>query len=241
MEPRFDDAQLLAEITASPPRHLKRIKAELLFVDETYLLHYQENGKDTYKYLSPDTLREAFNNQPFDSGWLTPEVLRHGSNRYGTWAVLFIRAQRHCLQFDDEQWCLPLPALVFMGHHQSYWLWAIKNTGFSPNAQAFHAPLPNVNASPAGRICWGQNKPPVATLDTIKKAWELFIRSPFTSHYANHKSQQCPHNIIEKLEVLQRRAQQSPRCRYPVSDLVPIGTKETIAGLITAVLESSET
>jgi len=236
MEQHFDHSQSLTEITASPPRNLKQIKGELLFVDEAYLFHYQENGKDIYKYLSPDVLREAFNNEPFDSGWLPPEVLRHGSNRYGSWAILFIPAQRHCLNFGEESFCIPLPPLIFMGHHQFYWLWAMAKTQFHPNNQAFHAPLPNVNASPAGRICWGQNKPPVATLGTIQKAWELFIHSQFTSHYTNHKSKQFPHNIMKKLKQVHLRTQQSSRCRYPVSDLMPIGTDETIEGLVQSVL-----
>lgn len=232
MEQDIFHSQRLIEMTSSPPRRLDLIQAELLFIDDTYLFHYRENGQETYKYLSPESLQEAFNNQPFDSDWLPSGILRHGSSCHGTWAVLFIPAQRHSLDFGEEQLSLPLPSLIFMGHHQSYWLWAIADQLFSPQAQAFYAPLPNVNTSPCGRICWGQNSPPVANLQTLPEAWKLFISSQFTTHYTNHKSKMFPNDIIRQLKDV--------HCgdRYPLSDLIPIGVNETIESLIQAVLQS---
>lgn len=227
----------LAEIITPPPRPLHNLQGELLFIEDSYLFHYQKNGKDVYKYLSPQALRLAFNNQPTDSQWLPPNLIRHGSSCYGEWGVLFFRAQRYELNFPEEQLILPLPSLVFMGRGQHYWLWAIAERQFNPQAQVFYAPLPNVNSSPMGRICWGSNSPPIANLHSLATAWHLFIRSQFTNHYADHKSRQFPRNIVKQLRKVSHRAQNSKRSRYPTSDLVAVGNQRTIAELIEAVLE----
>ncbi|NEO98706.1 MAG: hypothetical protein F6K58_08500 [Symploca sp. SIO2E9] len=237
MEQRFLDSQTLAEIIASPPHQLQNIQAELLFIGDTYVFHYREKDQDVYKCLSPDSLRQAFNNQPLDSGWLPANVIRHGSNHNGQWSLMFIPAKRHTLSFEREQLQIPLPPLVFMGMGKTYWLWAIKSTTFDPTAKVFHAPLPNVNIYPPGQICWGSNNPPTASPPQINQAWTLFINSQFSNHYAERKSQQFPSNITKQLQQLHAKVRVSKRCRYPCRDLVPIGNRgETLEQLLEGIL-----
>jgi len=82
---------------------------------------------------------------------------------------------------------------------------------------------------PCGRICWGDNKPPVASPNTIKKAWELFISSPFNGHLSDGKSRAQPSDVRLQLEKAGKRSS------YPVKDLV--STNQTIAKLVSAITD----
>lgn len=234
MEQRFIDSQTYSEILSDAPRSLTCIQAELLFLRDTYLFHYREDGREVYKSLSSDSLRLAFNNQPLDSGWMPPNILRHGSNRRGEWSVLFIPQAKHAITLGERQLCIPLPSLVFVGLGKNYWLWATRSPHFDPHAPAFHAPLTNVDADNFGLICWGSNRPPSANPHHISEAWKLFIDSPFSNHYFNYKSRQFPKDITERLLQLHDR---SLPC-YPLSDLIPIakpyGTLQKLTEVVLA-------
>ena len=228
-------SEVIREVLDVAPRKLSTIQAELLFIEGgTYIFHYQSGDSSKYKCLSPATLRAAFANTPIDSGWINPEsgIVRWGTGSAGEWTIKFVLPQKHKINLLESKHLVALPALVFLGLKSDYWVWAIKGSKFDPEADAFHVPLPNVylhSYQPCGRICWGDNKPPVASPNTIKKAWELFISSPFNGHLSDGKSRAQPSDVRLQLEKAVKRSS------YPVKDLV--STNQTIAKLVSAITD----
>jgi Prokaryotic E2 family D len=235
--PPIIDGNAIAELTSTAPRNLDNIQAELLFVDETYLLHYSEGSKHIYKAISSQSIQRAFSNKdPLDSGWLNSNIIRHGEINSNYWVIMFVKRSRTSIQFERRELYIPLPALVFMGIDRDYYLWAIKETKFNPESIAYHAPLPNIGIRERGKICWGNIPPPKASNETIQQAWSLFTASNFNSDYTSGKSRQFPDNVIGQLERLQIKVQTSKHCRYPVSDLIAIDNNITIEALTQAIL-----
>lgn len=224
--------EVMRELLGAAPRPLAHIQAELLFVENQYLMHYREGGVDKFKFLSPTSLQNAFSNEPIDSGWLSG-IVRWGVVAGREWAVLFIPAGQHVINCREMgAVSVPLPALVFVGCDRTYWIWAVKSKVFDPTASAFLAPLPNVYPS-TGTICWGNNQPPIASTATIKQAWTLFIQSPFNGDLSNTKSKQFPQDVrYQLLSVASRCAG-----RYPLKDLIAVGDDTTIAEIIENSLE----
>lgn len=227
----------LREIISQAPRNLEHLDAELLFVDRNYILHYKDGNRHLYKSLTSGVLRNAFNNEPTDTGWLPENVIRHGSSLLGDWIVSFYPQQRYNLQVQDEQLHVPLPSFVFVGISTSYFVWVVKRAKFNARSFIYHAPLPNVMND--GRICWGNVHPLPASLSTIESTWEKFIGSIFNQDYTQRKSLKF-NNIIDCLKLLHQRSQVSARCRYPVSDLVPIHKNLNVNKAVETVLNNRE-
>ena len=228
-------AEIIRELLQDPPRSLSAIKAELLILDGTYILHYQSGQESHYKCLSPTALRIAEGNEPIDSGWIGEGVVRWGTGNFGDWVVKFIPPQRILLDCDElGQVQIPMPAMVFVGKNFTYWLWAIKTQIFDPNACLFHAPLPNVYM-PSGKVCWGKNQHPSASTQSINQAWNLFISSPFNSHLSNGKSKRSTNDVRSQLLALH----QHKNSTYPLKDLVPLDKKATIATLVSEIADDS--
>ncbi|MEG4025373.1 hypothetical protein [Microcoleus sp. S13C4] len=228
-------SEIIREVLEVAPRKLSAIQAELLFIEGgTYIFHYQSGDSSKYKCLSPATLRAAFANTPIDSGWINPEsgIVRWGTGSAGEWTIKFVPPQKHEINLLELKHLIPLPAMVFLGLKSDYWVWAIKGSKFDPEAEAFHVPLPNVylhSYQSCGRICWGDNKPPVASPNNITKAWEMFISSPFNGHLSDGKSRAQPSDVRGQLEKAVKRSS------YPVKDL--IATKQIIAKLVAAITD----
>jgi PRTRC genetic system protein B len=194
--------------------------AALLFTRGQYILYYRRGPDLICKGLAAESLRAAFMQEPVDSGWLPEGVVRCGSGPAGTFLVKFIPPKKHRLHLSSESQpspfviTSPLPALVFAGVHTTYYVWALKTDHFHPSAPLFHAPLPNVYAD--GHICWGTNRPPEASAQTMKEAWRLFISSPFNQDLAAGRSEAYPQDVRRQLLAL-AEARES---HYPVEDLV---------------------
>lgn len=228
-------SEIIRDVLEFAPRKLSAIQAELLFIEGgTYIFHYQSGDSSKYKCLSPATLRAAFANTPIDSGWINPEsgIVRWGTGSAGEWTIKFVPPQKHEINLLESKHLVPLPAMVFLGLKSDYWVWAIKGSKFDPEAETFHVPLPNVylhSYQSCGRICWGDNKQPVASPNNITKAWELFISSPFNGHLSDGKSRAQPSDVRGQLEKAAKRSS------YPVKDL--IATQQTIVKLVAAITD----
>jgi hypothetical protein len=201
---------------------LAGLKAQLLLFEGQYLLHYREESvagtgvtakAEKFKFISPEAVRLAFSNSPLDSGWLGTGIYRWGAVREGNWLVKFIppkadyrlelRLPQTTGQPTPELSLLvevALPGLIFVGLGQTYYLWTIKETEFSPQAHLYAAPLPNLY--PDGKICWGQNRPPPVSAQTIETAWQLFISSEFTDHLVQGKSKSFSQDVRLQLLAL---------------------------------------
>lgn len=195
------------------------------------ILYRSQNGNgEEARFLSPSAVCAAFRNAPIDSGWLAPGVIRCGATPSGEFAVLFVPPQKHSIVIAGRKRSLDvnLPAFVFFGYHNSFYVWSIKEKEFRAGAEVFRAPLPNVFAE--GSICWGENRPPKAGAATITNAWSLFISSPFTDHAADLKSKSHERDVRQLLISLGG----SP---FPLTDLV--SQRRKIDGAINSILGGS--
>jgi PRTRC genetic system protein B len=193
------------------------VKAALYFLEGQYLFCWQEEGQMRSKLVSPEAARIAFEQEPMDSHWMPEHIIRAGVNLRGEWIVQFIPPQRYAIEFDHAQIIVPLPGLIFTAVGSSYYLWAIKEKTFTAEALAYHAPLPNISA--AGKLCLGTNRPPVAAMNKIEPARQMFFSARFNSDLSNGKSQKEPDNIIVQLQAIAR----TKRRTYPLNDLIPLG------------------
>lgn len=233
-KPPTIDAQVVEGLLgATATRHI------LYLLDGQYLYQSQsEDGSIRYKFLSAQAVRLAFSHEPVDSGWLDPGIFRWGYSQAGQWAVLFIPPAIHTLwlpnnsmvsngdapdQIEEPQSNegllavqVPLPALIFVGAAQRYYLWAVKARAFNPQLALYHAPLPNVYGD--GGICWGSNQVVSVTTQTLRDTWKLFISSPFNVHLAQSKSKRYSTNILDQLS----RLGANQRKTYPARDLLPL-------------------
>lgn len=231
----------------------------LYLLEGQYLYQSQaEDGSIRYKFLSAQSVRLAFSREPVDSGWLSPEICRWGYSQAGQWAIMFIPPAVHTLWLPasliarkgdnplqtqteapelNEGFAVmkvPLPALVFAGVGQHYYLWAVNSKTFDPQLIPYLAPLPNVYTD--GRICWGSNQVSLATPQNLKETWQLFISSPFNSHLVQGKSKLYKTDILVRLGKLAA----SHRKTYPASDLIPLtgaGTTQNDFGTLNRLVE----
>lgn len=125
----------------------------------------------------------------------------------------------HKLEGDEDPITIhiKLPGLVLFGIGRNYYLWAVKTPEFEAEAQAFHAPLPNVYED--GKVCFGANDVPAVEGTNLNAAWDLFWRAPFSEGATNSKSRRHPNHICEQLYRLSHRTRK--RAPYPLADLVP--------------------
>ncbi len=239
--PAVNSPAVAGLLGAQATRHI------LYLLEGQYLYQSQaEDGPISYKFLSAQSVRLAFSQEPVDSGWLSPAVCRWGYSQGGQWAVMFIPPARYSLQLsghvpypdakgngleplqngpvamereghgEPPASPVPLPGLVMAAAGQNYYLWAVKAREFSPQLPVYQAPLPNVYHD--GRICWGTNRVATATAQNLPAAWQLFISSPFNLHLAQGKSKRFSENILPQLNRLAGAGSKT----YPARDLVPL-------------------
>jgi hypothetical protein len=206
--------------------------AKLLFLKGGhYCFQYRDAGKETYKFLSPETVRAAFQHEQIDSGWIPSGVQRLGICKQGQWFVQFIPPARRTFTFtnlteDGEPIALTIPmmGLVFMLCGDSCYVWATNFKIFNAEAPIYHVPLPNIYGD--GRICMGNENSFSSQLEGIEKlaeAWQMFMNAPFSNHLVNDKSTSHPQDIRLKLLKLQKSN------RYPIADLVRCGSSVKVA------------
>jgi PRTRC genetic system protein B len=193
------------------------VKAALYFLEGQYLFCWQEEGQTKSKLISPEAARIAFEQEPIDSYWMPENIIRAGVNLRGQWIVQFIPPHVYAIELGHAQIIVPLPALVFAAIGTSYYLWAIKEKIFTAKALAYHAPLPNISA--AGKLCFGSNRPPIAAMNKIELAKQMFFSARFNSDLSNGKSRKEPGSIIIQLQSIA----QTRRRTYPMNDLIPLG------------------
>lgn len=182
-----------------------------------YYVSYKQGDRLVRKAVSPATVREAFVQIPIDSGYIPKKVVRWGIDGSSQWVAMFIPPTMQTLNISDaggKVLVVPLPAMLFIGKGQTYYVLALEDEEFSPSKRLYHAPLPNVHAE--SRICYGSVAVPTTSLTTIDRAWTLFITSNFNRDLTHGKSKQHPNSAIEMLEHLAK----TKATRYPTDDLV---------------------
>jgi hypothetical protein len=184
------------------------VKAVLYILDGQFAVEqHGERGQRSIKFIAPESVRAAFAQLPVDSGWLGTAIVRWGYGPAGEFAAMHVPAGLCQLRLTAgrrvEVVSAPLPSLVFAGCGHEYWLWAIKDERPDGASDVFHAPLPNVDER--GRICFGNNLVPPASLANLRQAWEVFIKSPFNEHHAQDKCRSASGDVRALLRQLARK------------------------------------
>jgi hypothetical protein len=204
------------------------VEAELLFLKSgDYVFRSHERGK-TAKFVTARDVAAAFTQKEDDSGWMPAGVVRSGFLAKGPMFVYSAPAQMvqvTLVNLRPEPFVIEIPAprTVLLGVGRTYWLWAVKSKIFEADADAFHAPFPNVYGD--GKVCWGDTQPPEADAGKSRKIWELFFSTAFNDHLANGKSTTENSDVRR---VLVRLAEEGKK-KYPEEDLVRHGF--TVNGL----------
>ena len=180
----FNEERWLPEVLAAIERQAYR-DFEVLLVDSGSL----DRTREIAAAHGARIIR--LRNEDIDTGWLSPGVVRCAETMKGTMALSYRPPARATILLDGrrgktQELVLPLPGLVMIGLESKYYLWAVKGTDFHPAAPLFNAPLPNINTDAS--ICFGSNKLPRATGQSMAKVWELFWASPFSDHAVQGKS-----------------------------------------------------
>lgn len=225
------------------------VQAELLFLEGQLVYHWRDpeekGGGEHFKFVSLQQASRAFQQQSVDTGWLPSGLVRWGSTTAGSWLVKFIPPGYHTLTLTtlDEahfkelgevkknlvQIRVPLPAMIFAGTGDKYYVWALKGKLPDPEGKLYHAPLPNLYSD--GKVCFGQNNPPPVSWETLDKTWKLFIEdAPFNADLSGGKSVEFATDIRKQLIAVSKLAEKASKkvgagggggIEYPVADLVP--------------------
>lgn len=193
---------------------LQTANAALYFLPQGhYLFRWQDEiGLSGSKFVTTDDLQAAFTNCERDTGWLPTGILRTGYGKNGDWFVLHAPAQKVTIDLLElGTVTIPIPELIMAGAGHSYYLWAL-NEPLSPQARLFDAPFPNVH--PGGKICWGNNVPPLASAATSQSAWKLFFGSPFNNHLVKGKIKHQEEDVRKLLVALNGKG------KFPASQLM---------------------
>ena len=196
-------------------------EAALFFYEGQYLFEHGGDGSVKSKLVSPAAVRQAFSNEPVDSGWLPEGVLRWGAGSRGVWMVRFHKPAVRTLLFDNgskrpRKIKVPTPALVWLAQGHSYFIFAMKGRTCNPSNPLFHAPLANVNSS--GLICFGSNAHPDCAKH-FDEVWRTFWAAPFNDDHSNGKSVAHRENVNRQLRALAKQK----ATVYPERDLVRVG------------------
>lgn len=201
----------------SPPNAVAAV-----FITPT-LCEFQQRDKEGFssKQLTPTTLRLAFSQEPLDTYWLAPGVVRWGVTPAGTFAVGFYPPAKYkfSVQFKRglRRLAVPMPALVFAGVGHSYYVWAMREKVINPKGQLFNAPLPNLNN--LGLICFGPNAHPDVAQGGFGPSWKMFWEAPFSDHHMKGRSHMAMDDVREHLLKLSNAHANT----FPPKALVPTG------------------
>lgn len=198
--------------------------AALVFTTDGQIIWCSQDHRGIQrKGISPETVGGVFANAPVWSGFLPADVWCWGKSDGAEWVAIVVPAQIQTLlliaEKEIERVTVPLPPLIFAGRRMDYYIWAMatENWNREPDAPAYHAPFPNVDAE--GRICFGANILPPASTQTIHAAWEIFLNSPFSDHTIANKSKQSPDDVRRMWRALSEQNAES----FPYADLQSLG------------------
>lgn len=203
--------------TPEPP---PGVELSLHIFDEQFMLQYRDrHGALVTKFVSAESVRQAVLGEPIDTGYLPYGVVRWGMGVGGAWAVRYEPPARRTIHLDvpnaaSEPLTVPLPAFVFVGRGNSYWIHAVSGAQFSPRATLYRAPLPNV--ADDGQICFGKNSVPAVADGGMERAFDLFFAAPFNGHHMDNRSRRHPDDIRVRLRELAAGG----AAKYPMRDLV---------------------
>ncbi|PSB28526.1 hypothetical protein [Chlorogloea sp. CCALA 695] len=211
------------------------IQAQLLFLSGQYLFVSTQENRTTYKFLSPSSVKAAFDNVPLHSGFLPANTICWGINGFGEYLVQYIPPHNQVVTLINSTdnrlvtLTVSMPGMVFMGWGLSYWMWCVKDKQVTRESQLFHAPLPNVMLD--GAICFGTTPHSLCSALGIGSTWDGFWSSPFNDHMVQSKSIEFPRDV--RSQLLKLHGQKAKR--YPLKDL--ISCKKNVAEVVESIIK----
>lgn len=203
--------------TPEPP---PGVECSLHIFDEQFLLQYRDrSGALVTKFVSAEAVRQAVLDENVDTGYLPYGVVRWGMGVGGAWAVRYEPPSKRTIYLDvpnaaSAPLTVPLPAFIFVGRGNAYWLYAVSGAQFNPRSTLCRAPLPNV--ADDGQICFGKNRVPAVADGGMERAFDLFFAAPFNDHHMDNRSRQHPDDIRVQLRGLAAGG----AAKYPIRDLI---------------------
>lgn len=197
----------------------------LYFLPGQYLFKRIEGTQEVVKALSSEQISRAFREYRTDTGWMTRRVLRYREEPEGNYLLSCLPAGFRTILVENKERevaeiSLPLPALVLLGCGKDFYLWAAKDRTVTAKTRLAPAPLPNVGGSLNGKICFGSNEVPAASLETLDAIWQLIFRTPFNRDSSGNKCKSEPNDVRRLLFALAEK-----KCkRFPNSELLITGT-----------------
>lgn len=210
----------MKSILTAPPDAL----GALYFLSGQYLFKRFEAGKETAKALSSEQIAFAFRDYRTDSGWITRRLLRWREEPEGNYILSIEPAGQRTIfvettSGETAEITLPLPTLILFGHRNDFYLWAAKSKTVNTKTKLAVAPLPNIGGNSNGKICFGSNEVPEASLDSLDKIWNLIFNTPFN---ADHSANKCRSEQKDVRQLLFALAKKNNK-RFPNSELLELG------------------
>lgn len=210
----------MKSILTAPPDAL----GALYFLPGQYLFKRFEAGKQTAKALSSEQISFAFRDYRTDSGWITRRLLRWLEEPEGNYLLSVEPAGKRTIFVETTggetaEITLPLPTLILFGHRNDFYLWAAKSKTVNTKTKLAVAPLPNIGGNSNGKICFGGNFVPEASLDSLDKIWNLIFNTPFNHDHSANKCRSEPKDVRQLLFALAKKNNK----RFPNSELLELG------------------
>ena len=181
-----------------------------------------ETGAVTSHAVAAEDVAASFTQVKLSSGLLPKDAIFWKQQAQTMTLGIYVPARRWRVHLslggEAQQLQLPMPPHLFVGHGQSYSIYAVKKRPTNPFDPLFHLPAPNVGSS--GSICQGNTPFPTCSADTIHKALKLFWeQSLFNSHLAGKKS------VSHSGDVRQLWQELAERKRFPLRELVSMNKR----------------
>lgn len=191
-----------------------------------------EDGTMMSKFVTAVDVRAAFIQREEDTGWMSPGVVRCGTNAKGPFYVYSAPAQKVEITLEGEEpVSVPMPRTVLIAANQTYYLFALKSERVYYDEPVYQVPVPNIHDH--GLVCWGTNAAPKIDVEQARKAWEMFFSTPFNDHLIQGRSLAEIKDVRKTLRAL------AGKRTYPLDDLVgwtkPVGA--TIRTVFTKITE----
>jgi hypothetical protein len=232
---QFLDRKILNQIQATPLN--EQIKMQLLLINDQWLVRYQIAPKEnTYfydnqedhqypteqiKFVSNESLIEAFKSENFDTGWLQPGILRWGEVKKAKWGIVYQPPKIHKFTIaegkQEKNYKIPLPGLIFICSDREMKIGAVKENPYTIShpgkIELFIPPLPNVNTY-LSTCLGGVELEPIKSGNNLINNVNHFFESRFNAHLSAHRSKKNPDCIINLYDELKNQKD------YPLDDLI---------------------
>lgn len=205
-----------------------KLRARLDFYHQAVVLNLYDAEVTTTRVVSAIDVAHALSNDlAFGTGLLPPGIIWWRNTRSGPVYAIYVEPKiwKIALQLDikkpPRRFNLPLPGLIFLATPgREPWVFAVKKKPTKDTDAVYNAPLCNIH--PNGRSCAGTHRYPTRAADIVRSFFTSFFSE--TANLRN-RSNQYPNNIVQLWDALDNKK------RFPVSDLVQIGTIQDLMNM----------